>query len=78
MSVKELFKGKDEPMNIEAISTENALINIIFNKDGIGNFDIALKNKDQKDETKSNALALKIKEYKVQNLRFTYYDEGSK
>jgi hypothetical protein len=78
MSIKELFKGKDEPMNIEAISTENGLINIIFNKDGIGNFDIALKNKDKKEDDKSNPLALKIKEYKVENLRFKYFDEGSK
>ena len=78
MSIKELFKGKDDPMNIEAISTENALINIIFNKDGIGNFDIALKNKDNKDDDKSNPLALKIKEYKVENLRFKYFDESSK
>jgi hypothetical protein len=78
MSVKELFKGKDEPMNIEAISTENGLINIIFNKDGIGNFDIALKDEKESDDGKSSPLALKIKEYKVTNLRFKYFDEKSK
>ena len=78
MSIKELFKGKDEPMNIEALSTENGLINILFNKDGLGNFDIALKDQDEKDPTKSNALALKIKEYKVTNLKFKYFDAASK
>ncbi len=78
MSVKELFKGDSEPMNIEAISTENGLINILFNKDGLGNFDIALKDQDEKDDSKSKPLALKIKEYKVTNLRFKYYDERSK
>lgn len=78
MSIKELFKGKDESMNIEAVSTENGLINIIFNKDGIGNFDIALKDDDKSDDGKSDPLALKIKEYKVTNLRFKYTDEGSK
>jgi len=77
MSIKELFKGKDEAMNIEAISTENALISIIFNKDGIGNFDIALKNKE-KSEEKSEPLSLKIKEYEIENLRFKYFDESSK
>ena len=77
MSIRELFKGKEEPMNIEAISTENALINIIFNKDGIGNFDIALKNKE-KSEEKSEPLSLKIKEYEIENMRFKYFDEGSK
>ena len=78
MSIKELFKGKEESMNIEAVSTENGLINIIFNKDGIGNFDIALKDDDKKDDGKSDPLSLKIKEYKVTNLRFKYTDEASK
>ncbi len=78
MSIKELFKGKEESMNIEDISTENGLINIIFNKDGVGNFDIALKDKNKKEGGKSSPLALKIKEYKVENLRFKYFDENSK
>lgn len=77
MSIKELFKGKEEPMNIEAISTENAVINIIFNKDGVGNFDIALKNEEKSDE-KDKPLSLKIKEYEIENMRFKYFDEGSK
>jgi len=77
MSIKELFKGKEEPMDIEAISSKNGLINIIFNKDGIGNFDIALKD-DKKDDGKSDPLSLKIKEYKVENMRFKYFDESSK
>jgi uncharacterized protein involved in outer membrane biogenesis len=33
MSIKELFKAKEETMNIEAISSKNGLINIMFNKD---------------------------------------------
>jgi hypothetical protein len=78
MSIKELFKGKEETMNIEAISSKNGLINILFNKDGIGNFDIALKNKDDKDSNKSKPLSLKIKEYKIENYTFSYFDESSK
>lgn len=78
MSVKELFRGKDQPMNIESISTDNGLINIIFNKDGIGNFDIALKDESEQDQGKSSPLSLKIKEYKITNLRFKYFDESSK
>ena len=45
MSIKELFKGKEEAMNIDGITSKNGLINIIFNKDGIANYDIALKDK---------------------------------
>lgn len=77
MSIKELFKGKDEAMNIEAISTENGLINIIFNKDGVGNFDIAIKDKKETEDN-SSPLSLKIKEYEVENLKFKYFDESSK
>ncbi|MTH16217.1 AsmA-like C-terminal region-containing protein [Flavobacterium sp. LC2016-01] len=79
MSIKELFKGKDEPLNIQGITSENGLINIIFNKDGVGNFDIALK--DKKEETKddnSKPLSLKIQNYKIENFTFRYIDQGSK
>lgn len=78
MSIKELFKGKEEAINIEAITSKNGLINILFNKDGIGNFDIALKNKDEKDASKSKPLSLKIKEYAIENYTFSYFDESSK
>jgi hypothetical protein len=79
MSIKELFKGKDEPLNIEALSTKNSVVNIIFNKDGIGNFEIALKDKkDEKDAGKSDPLNLKISQYEVENMRFTFKDDASK
>ncbi|MBL7886098.1 MAG: AsmA-like C-terminal region-containing protein [Flavobacterium sp.] len=79
MSVMELFNDDNEPMNIEGLSSKNGLINIIFNKDGVGNFDIALKNKDEKtDDSKSKPLALKIKEYDVENFKFKFTDEASK
>jgi hypothetical protein len=79
MSIKEIFKGKEEPLNIQGISSTNGLINIIFNKDGVGNFDIALK--DKKEETKddkSKPLSLKIQNYKIENFTFRYIDQGSK
>ena len=78
MSIAALFKGKDEPMNIEGISSKNGLINIIFNKDGIGNYDIALKDDKAKDDSKTKPLALKIQNYKIENFTFRYFDESSK
>ena len=78
MSIMELFNGADKPMTIEGISSKNGLINIIFNKDGIGNFDIALKNAKKKNDGKSKPMSLKIKEYAVENFKFRYYDEKSK
>ncbi|PXY39489.1 AsmA family protein [Flavobacterium cheongpyeongense] len=80
MSIRELFKGKEEPLSIEGISSENGLINIIFNKDGVGNFDIALKDKKEteKEDKKSEPLSLKIQNYKIENFTFRYIDQGSK
>ncbi len=78
MSIKELFKGDKEPINIDGISSKKGLINIIFNKDGVGNYDIALKDKGKDDDSKSKPLSLKIKEYSVENFKFKYYDERSK
>lgn len=79
MSIKELFKGKEEPLNIQGISSTNGLVNIIFNKDGIGNFDIALKDKEKEaKDDKSKPLSLKIQNYKIENFTFRYIDQGSK
>ena len=78
MSIKELFHDDKEPMKIDGISSKNGLINIIFNKDGIGNYDIALKNKDKADDKKSKPLSLKIKEYSVENFKFKFTNEKSK
>ena len=78
MSIMQLFNDDTEPMEIKAIATQNGLINIIINKDGIGNYDIALKDKAPKEEGKGKPLSLKIKEYNVENLKFKFTDEGSK
>ena len=78
MSVKELFKADNEAISIDGISSENGKINIIFNKDGIGNYDIAIKDKKEIDNGKSKPLNLKIKEYAVQNFKFQYFDQRSK
>ncbi len=78
MSVMELFNGANEAMNIEGVSSKNGLINIIFNKEGIGNFDIALKNKEQEGTGKSKPLALKIKNYEVENFKFKFTNEATK
>ena len=78
MSIKELFKGKGEPMSIESFSSENGMVNIIYNKEGLSNYDIALKDKDEKDAAKNDEFALNFQNYTIKNLRFTYFDEASK
>lgn len=77
MSVMELFKDKSETMSIESISSTNGIINIIFNKDGVGNFDIAIENAKKKSDGKSDPLALNIQDYAIENYTFRYLDQKS-
>ena len=79
MSIKELFKSDGEPMNIESFSSTNAVVNILFDKNGLGNFDIAIKDENEKpSDSKSKPFAMNIQNYEVKNMRFTYFDERSK
>lgn len=79
MSVKELFKGEGEAMHIESFSSTNGVVNILFDKNGLGNFDIALKDdKEKKDDSQSKPFAMNIQNYEIENLRFKYFDERSK
>jgi hypothetical protein len=77
MSIKELFKKEGEPMNLEGFNSTDAVVNIIFNKDGLGNFDIALKDSKEDKKEDSKPFALNIQDYTVKNMRFTYLDQAS-
>ena len=78
MRMTELFKGENEAMQLESFSVVNGIVNIIFNKDGLGNFDIALKDEKEKKSSENKPFALKIQEYGLENVKFTYSDEASK
>ena len=78
MRMTELFKGENETMQLESFSVVDGIVNIIFNKDGLGNFDIALKDEKEKKSSENKPFALKIQEYGVENVKFTYSDEASK
>lgn len=78
MSVMELFKDKSEAISIESVTSKNGLINIIFNKDGVGNYDIAIENAKKNNAGQSDPMAFNIKDYAIQNYSFRYYDESSK
>lgn len=78
MSIKELFKKDGETMKVDGFYSENGVVNIIFNKDGVGNFDIALKDEKENDPSESKPFALNLKKYEIKNLRFIYLDEKSK
>jgi len=82
MSIKEIFKLSNKPINIEGFSIKNALINIILNEDGKSNYDITIKNKDnsnnsENSDNKSN-IALSIQKYELENTRITYLNKLQK
>ena len=78
MSLTELWKSDNEPMSLEAISVKNGKANILFNKDGKGNFDIAIKDKNASEEKASKPFSMNIQKYALENFRFKYFDERSK
>lgn len=78
MRMTELFKGENEAMQLESFSVVDGIVNIIFNKDGLGNFDIALKDEKEKKSSEKKPFTLKIQEYGLENVKFTYSDEASK
>lgn len=78
MSVKELFKDENEAMQIEAFSVDNSLINILFNQDGIGNFDIALKeDTTEEDKSEESNFMMSLQKYEINNMRFVFFDQKS-
>jgi len=80
MSIKELFKSAEEGMKVESFSINDALINVIINKDGIGNFDIALKDDEEtpeEDNSEDSGFSMKIQQYEIENLKIKYWDQGS-
>ena len=77
MSIMELFKSAEESMNLQSFSALNGAVNIIINKEGKGNYDIVKETTTTATSTKENSLSLNIKEYKVDNLDFSYADQAS-
>ncbi|WP_333694331.1 AsmA-like C-terminal region-containing protein [Flavobacterium sp.] len=78
MSIKELFKDEKEPLILESFYSKDGQVSVLFNADGVNNFDIALKeDKDSKDE-ESKPFALHIQNYEIENWKFLYADESSK
>ncbi|MEE9409280.1 MAG: AsmA-like C-terminal region-containing protein [Polaribacter sp.] len=77
MKITELFKNTNETINLKSISTSNGKVNIVFNKDAIANYDIALKSNTPENTQNSSSFSFNIQDYKVDNIQFNYLDESS-
>ena len=72
MSVKELFKKADEPIIVNSIIVNEALVSLKTDKYGNTNYDIA---KENPNNSSPNSFAFDIEDYKINNSALTYLDE---
>ncbi len=79
MSVTELFKsGDDEPMAVNSVIIDEALLNLKTNTLGDTNYDI-VKSEDLESESSasSSGFSFDLKSYSINNSAVSYLDESS-
>ena len=78
LKITELFKSANEVLELKSISTKNGQLNIIFNKESVGNYDIAIKQKTPvKTVVNNTPFSLNIQEYQLENINFKYIDRST-
>jgi len=78
MSVRELFKGEGEAMQINSIRVEDSKVNLIINEEGIANYDIAIKKDEDTKEEEPSSFALQLQEYTLENFNLIFDDRQGK
>ncbi|RKS56050.1 AsmA-like protein [Gillisia mitskevichiae] len=79
MSIKELFKGSDQPKKIDELILNKAFVNIKVDSLGNNNYDIAIVDSTAVDtDSISNPFQLDLKHYEINNSRLKYVDESNK
>jgi hypothetical protein len=78
MSVRELFKGEGEAMQINSIRVEDSKVNLIINEEGIANYDIAIKKDEDPKEDELSSFALQLQEYSLENFNLIFDDRQGK
>lgn len=78
MPIKELFKNaNDEPIVINEINLDEALITLKTNKRGETNYDILIDKDGETSQDSTNGFTLDVKNYSIDNSAITYLDEDS-
>ena len=78
MSYKELFKKADEdPIIINSININEALLTLKTDKFGNNNYDITKENKNASAEKETSSFTFSIEDYQIKNSALTYIDELS-
>lgn len=78
MSVKELFKNtNDDPIVVNSIKVDEALLTLKTNKFGNNNYDITKEKENQVAADSSPSFAFDIENYSINKSALTYLDETS-
>lgn len=81
MSVKELFKKADEdPIVVNSITVDEALLTLKTDKFGNTNYDLAKKDdttNNTESSTESSSFSFDIEDYSINSSALTYLDEGA-
>ena len=76
MSVKELFKGSDQPKKIDRLQLNDTYVNIIVDSLGRNNYDIALKDSTSTaTDSTASPFTLDLKHYEINNSKLKYTDK---
>jgi hypothetical protein len=79
LKLTELFKASSEQLNIKSFTIDDALVNVLVDKKGNANYDIAKPSETEeiKDEEPST-FGLSINSYAINNATIKYNDEQGK
>lgn len=81
MPLSGLTKTVEDVININSFTIDNALVNIISNKEGVTNYDIAKKSNNsttnEANSSNKNGFAFSVAEYAITNTEINYIDQES-
>lgn len=78
MSIRELFKGSDDPKKIDALTVRDTYLNIKVDSLGNNNYDIAIQDSVSTTTSGGGGFRFDVEHYEINDSRVRYVDEGSK
>ncbi|CAM1364375.1 AsmA-like C-terminal region [Tenacibaculum sediminilitoris] len=79
LKLTELFKASSEQLNIKSFTIDDALVNVLVDKKGNANYDIAKPSeKEETKEEEPSTFGLSINSYAINNATVKYNDEQGK
>ncbi|MEM7087399.1 MAG: AsmA-like C-terminal region-containing protein [Bacteroidota bacterium] len=81
MGITQLFKSNDEPIKVDGLQLDEALINIKVDSLGRANYDIAIKKDEvtasNPSEESNSGFSFDLKHYEINESRINYLDQSS-